>query len=518
MLKKRSVLLLIGLCFLLLFSACSNKAPADESSASGTGAATAPDKNLTIAISGDIGSFDAQNEGGILTQAVLVNMFDGLLRRDQNGQYQPNLAESYKQIDDVTWQFKLRSGVTFQNGDPLTSEDVKFSFDRIVNDKTMASHTSVETVKEVKIIDDLTLNIITASPDPLFLTRVSGAILPKAYLEKVGIEGFKEKPVGTGPYQFVEWKKDDKVVLKKYDHYFMGDVSDWENVVFRVIPEPSTRVSELLTGGVDLIEAIPPSEWDRVNNNEGTSVLPTPSPQTVLLIVNHRKDLVTSNPKVVEAIDYAINDKAIADNLFKGMVTPTRTRSYPGIVGYNKDLYNTFRYDPEKAKALLKEAGFESGLELNLQGPRGRYLLDAEVVQLVAGMLEQVGIKVKMEIFENTRYAQIRDSNQNRELMLAGYGIGNDLYYAVNNYHSKVMPQRIAYHNPEVDELIDKAQFNMNEEERLQQLTKVDQIAAEEMPYIPMYNDKEFLGISDKIEFKSRGDKMFFVVDITRKP
>lgn len=165
----------------------------------------------------------------------------------------------------MTLNIKLIEGITFHNGDPLTSEDVKFSIERVATDDTMVEYTFFKPIKEVEIIDDHNLNIITHEPLPTLLDLISKSaseILPKNYIEENGIDHFRKNPVGSGPYQYVEWVKDDRVVLEPYEDYFGGKETEWKQVIVRNIPEASTRVGELITGNAHIIDDVPPNEWD----------------------------------------------------------------------------------------------------------------------------------------------------------------------------------------------------------------------------------------------------------------
>mgnify|MGYP001305475745 CR=1 FL=1 len=528
-LRKPLKAVIVMMVLMLITAACSSnssKETKQESTTTASGGSeqttASGDKELQIALTFDMDTPDTHNSTSVSTESVMVNVQDYLLRRDNQAQLQPDLAENYENIDDYTWAFKLKEGVTFHNGDPLTSADVKFSLERVATDSTLQQYANYKTIKEVKIIDDYNFQIITNEPDPALpyrIAREGSGIFPKKYIEEQGWDAFLKKPIGTGPYEWVEWRKDDRVILKKYDNYFGGDVTDWDTVVFRTIAEASTRIGELLTGGIDIASSIPVTDWSRIEKNDGTSVVEAETTVMSMIMVNQNEGFATSNPKVREAIDYAIDNQALVDKFTNGIAVPSRTRVVPGVLGFEESLYNTFRYDPEKAKQLLKEAGYDNNLEITFGTLQGTSIYsNSEMAQLIAGMLEAVGIKVNLKVHERSEYIDTRNNGKNQELLLVGWNnLLFDASLAVNHFHSTYNPAGFGYNNPRVDELIEKAAVNMNPEERAEQYKEIQKIVAEELPYIYNYQFKDAYGASDALAYTPRVDQMFIVQEIKAK-
>ncbi|MGH8811005.1 MAG: ABC transporter substrate-binding protein, partial [Advenella sp.] len=380
---------------------------------------------LRIGIEQGILTFDPHNNGSFGTP--LMNIFDTLVRMNPEGKFLPNLVREFSRKDDLTWSFSLRPNITFHNGDALTSKDVKFSLERVASDKSLIENPRFNTIDSVKVINDTDFEIVTKIADPVLLNRLirmGGSILPQKYFTEHGTGYFNLHPVGSGPYRVMSYEMDRKLVLKKFSAYFKGNVADWDDAIFSVLPGEATRVNELVTGGMDVITEVPPAEWPRVNNHAGTKVIDAASTQVLLLMVNANEAFPTSDKRVRQAIEYAIDSRLIVDKLFGGLGTPTRTPITPGILGFDKDLYDKSSYDLKKSVALLQEAGYsrDKPLKLKLQIPKGRYLMDSELGQLIAAMLAQAGIQVQMELLENSKYVQVRNNNKNEALMLAGYG------------------------------------------------------------------------------------------------
>lgn len=478
-------------------------------------------RTLTIAIGTDMVSFDIHDHNNTSTEAIHINMFNYLFKRDVNKEIKPELVEKYELLDNTTWQFELKQGITFHNGDPLTAEDVKFSLERAAKDTSLRENPNYKQILEVKVLDDHTFQILTDGPQPALLNRLSrigSGILPKNYIEENGWENFLKKPIGTGPFQFVEWVRDDRIVFEPYENYWGGKVEEWDKLVFRVIPEASTRVGELLTGGVDIATNVAPNEWDRVNNNEGTSMISYDSNRVIMLTVRQTEGLPTSDPRVVEAIDLAIDNKALTEYVLGGAGTPTRTRLTPGNFGADESLFDTYVYDVERAKELLAEAGYPDGFELTLQSPHGRYLQDREVVEMIVGMLAEVGIRANLEFMEWSTFVEMRNSKTNKDLYFIGFGnsmFDGDLVADV--YRSERAAGEFDYVNKEVDELIAAARVNMDPNERAEQYKRIQQIIAEERPHIYLYLEKSNYGVSDRINFQPQMDEMIIASQITRK-
>ena len=515
--EMKKVILSVVLLASLLLAACSGGS--DETGSSGGKSGNGD--TLKIAMGSDILGFDIHDHNNTSTEAVHQNMFNYLFKRDKNNEIQPELVDTFEQVDELTVKMKLKEGVKFHNGDPLTSEDVKFTLERVATDTKLKEHPNYKQIKEVQVIDELTFNVVTHAPEPsLFhrLSRLGSGILPKKYIDENGWDHFLANPVGTGPYKFKEWVRDDRITLVPFEDYYLGKVDEWKEVVFRVIPENSTRVSELLTGGIDIAVNIPPSDWDRVDKNDGTSMKQEISNRTIMLVPRSTEGYPTSDVRVRQAIDYAIDDKSLTENALKGGGIPTKTRIGPGNFGHNPDLYDTYNYDLDKAKELLAEAGYKDGFEMTLHAPKGRYLQDAEVTEMIAGMLSQVGIKVNIEFMEWSSHVEMRTAKKNKDMYLIG--LGNSMFdgaYAVDFYNAERFAGETDYKNDEIEALLKASASNMNPEERAKQIQQIEEIAAVELPNIQLYQETINTGVSDRVDYTPAQDEMIYVPDIKKK-
>ncbi len=476
------------------------------------------EKTLTIGNTIDNVTFDIHDHGNTQTESIHVNIFEYLVKKDGNDPQKklPGLATSWKRTDDKTWRFELRKGVKFHNGDPFTAADVKFTLERVAKDKSLVDYSSYSGIQQVNVIDDYTVDIITKGPDPILLgrlSRISSGILPAAYFQKQGVEGFIRNPVGTGPYKLDKWIKDDRVELVKNTDYY-GDKPQWDRLVFRTIPESTTRISELLTGAIDIAVIIPPGDIQRVQDSGSTYYTDKDSARVQSLLVRQTPGVVTANPKVREAIELAIDKKGLVDNVLGGAGVPTQEAIGPGILGHEPKLFNTNVYNPERAKQLLVEAGYPNGVELTLSSPTST----KEVAETIAAYLTEVNFKVKLEILEQTQYKQRDNSNTFKELALQGKG--NSMFESplpLEVFTTENAKGQTDYSNPEVDKLLKDAATNLDDQKRAEQYQKAQEILAVDRPRIFLYQNKFNYGVSNRVELTPRVDEMFYADDIKLK-
>lgn len=464
---------------------------------------------LTIANPADITTTDPHNNNVITTSAVLTNIYSQLLRFDESGEIISDLAESWEAINDHSWEFSLHDQVTFHNGEAVTAEDVQFSLERLATDDTLQNYSLFNHFDTIEVIDNLTVQINTTEPDPQLLTRLatsSAAIFPKAHFEEVGSEEFFNNPIGSGPYQFDSWSQDNRVELVKYEDYFAGEPK-WETVYFSVVPEDSTRVSELLTNGVDIAFNIPTADIDRINEFDGTHVALEPIQRVIQMWLSNEEGEPTSDPVVRQAIDLAIDNQVIIDEILLGSAIATRTHITPGNFGADESLYDTYNYDPELARELLDEAGYEDGVEIDMSV--NNYY--TEMAEVTAGMLQDVGITVNMDLVEQSQFANRLFSNELDEAIFVGWGntmFDGSVLEFINE--GGVNP----YSNPEIEELLNAAAYNTNEDEREAQYQEAQQLLAEDLGIIYLFQLQGRYGVNDRLDYTPRLDELYYVDDI----
>ncbi|RJQ64477.1 MAG: hypothetical protein C4530_02150, partial [Desulfobacteraceae bacterium] len=344
-------------------------------------------------------------------------LYDSLVWVDDDGKVQPALAESWAVSEDrCTYTFKLRKGVVFHNDEPFTADSVVLTWQLMKQGKVKWSE-KFNFVKEVKKIDDHTVAVSTEKPSPLLLRVVAsfwGMIPPKYYSEK-GEQGFLNHPVGTGPFRFVEWKAGDRLVYEANPTYWEKEkYPKVKTLIFRPIPESSTRVAAIKTGEVDIVCRLSAEEAAQLDGQPGIKLIKYPIDRIFYVTFNNLttgKDKPTMDPRVRQAMNYAVDVDAIIDALFKGEGRPATGLVMSGNFGYDKAA-KPFGYDPKKAKALLKEAGYPDGFKMEMAGPTGAYTNFEQVMEAIQGYLAEVGIKTDLNLMESGKYWDLEAKKQ----------------------------------------------------------------------------------------------------------
>ncbi|MCK5154262.1 MAG: hypothetical protein KAQ93_07880, partial [Spirochaetales bacterium] len=356
-------------------------------------------KPLNFALSGNPDTLDPQKTSGTLTFQTVKSIYDTLAEPDENGVIVPALAESWDVSDDLlTWTFQLNKGVKFHNGDALTSADVKASVDRILAEETGSPHNKeFSVITSMDTPDELTIVFNLSSPQASFLASLAsgwGAILPKSLIDSD--HDFDSLPVGTGPFKLGEWVRDSKVVLVKNDDYWMKGLPKLNEIVLNIIPEASIQVQGLIAGQIDIVFII---DSDDIPLLESSSDVKLEENLTSLIMVMPMNTSVAplDDIRVRQAINYAIDKQKILDIAYGGG-EPIGTFMDRGNA-YYKDFSDLYPYNPEKAKALLKEAGIGDDVELKLYLPQN-YALHVKAGEMYQEMLTQVGLNVKIQLID----------------------------------------------------------------------------------------------------------------------
>lgn len=519
---KKNIRNALALCLAVLMLAtvlagcsggASSSTPASASASAASGTSSNDSTTLTLAINADILTTDPQALNNSTTTSVLYNVFSNLVKYDDAGEIVMDLAESYELLEDqVTWEFKIREDAVFHDGTPVTAEDVAWSLTRVMTDESSSDYMNFSPLAEAVAVDDYTVHVVSDDPYPIMLQLLckgGAAVLPKAYFEENGEEAWLANPIGSGPYQLTEYVKDDHVTLVPFADYYGEQNPDWEEVIFRVVPESSTRVGELIAGNVDAVNMVIPTEWERVNGNEGTAVVNGPSTRVYQLALKTDKG-PTADLRVRQAIDLAIDDQTIVDTILQGAGTPMLTRVPSGVNGCNEDLVGKYNYDPERAKELLAEAGYPDGFSMKIEAPTGRYTMDAEISQAIVAMLSQVGITVDLQLLESSAYSNVFSAHSAEDGFMTCFGLGFfDASYGMIGYFGVNTSGESNWNNQEYIDMYYEAEFNMNEEERTQLFQEMQQMVADEVPYAIICQIDNSYGVKDSITMTPRLDDVW---------
>ncbi|MCK7548950.1 ABC transporter substrate-binding protein [Marinobacter koreensis] len=462
-------------------------------------------KELKMAYDADPVTLDIHEQlsGGTLQLSHMA--FDPLLRWTKDLDFEPRLAKSWERIDDNTMRFTLRKGVKFHTGNELTSKDVKFTFDRLK--KSQDFKAIFKPISELKVIDDYTFDLITSEPYPLLLNTAT-YIFPldskfysgktedgkdKSAITKHGNSFASQHLSGTGPYTVVERQQGVRMVFKRFKDYWDTDSpGNVDKIVLTPIKENNTRVSALLSGGVDFIAPVPPTDLDRIKRDPDTNLVTMSGTRIILLTMNEERVEAFKNPKVRQAIAYAVNQEGIAAKIMKGFATPAAQLSPKGYQGHNDSLKP--RYDVAKAKELMKEAGYEDGFTITMMAPNNRYVNDDKIAQAVAAMLARINIKVDLKTLPKAQYWPEYDDRA-ADIMMIGWHA--DTEDSANFYEFLTMcPNKETgagqynagnYCNPEIDAMVEKANVETDLDKRAALLQEVEKRLYDDAAFIPLH-------------------------------
>jgi len=472
-------------------------------------AQTTQKKELITAQSGDVSKFDPHYSTSSNDVRVSFNLFDNLTSRHPDGKLYPGLATEWKLEGPTTWRFKLRQGVKFHNGDPLTSADVKYSIERTYDPaaKTMVA-TVFGTIEKIDAPDAVTVVITTKKPDPLLAARLAfygGQVVPKKYLESVGSDAFNAKPVGSGPVRFSSWVKDDRAVLEANPDYWGGKI-DMDRWIMRPIPETAPRIAALLKGEVDAITQLPPDQEERVAGNASTRVAGALYAGLYVLAVNSKRPPL-DNPLVKQALSLAIDRESIVKELWRGRgVVPN------GPIAKGDNHFDTslppLPYSPAEAKDRLKKAGYK-GEEIFIETTVAYVSQDKAMAEAIAAMWKDVGVNVKVEVIEYSVRAQ-----KNREKSFKGV-FWSDPTSTLSDPDGMMWrllgpggPQDY-WREAKFDELGNGARFSVDEKFRGQAYKEMTKIFLEHLPWLPVIQPYEDYGIQKYIDFTPNPNQQF---------
>lgn len=498
-------------------------------------------KDLTIGIRTEPSSLDPYFHSVLTNIQISDALFDTLVGRDANMGLEPRLAESW-QADGNVWTFKLRPGVKFSDGSPLTAEDVVFSVNRIRNVPNSPSPFTIylNSITKVEAVDDSTVRITTAKPYPLLLNNLSSVfIMSSKAAAGEAAEGKTtvqlnagEGLVGTGPYKFESWRRGSDLVFDR-NPYYWGQAGAWDKVIFRPIPTAATRVAALQAGDVDLIEDPAAEDLERLRALPHIKLVVRGPTNRAIFIGLDTDRAVTpgisgtdgKNPlqdvRVREALSLAIDRKALDDRIMNGMATPAAQLLPFPMFGTSEKLNTVPAADIERAKALLAEAGYPKGFELILGTPSGRYINDSKVAQTIAAMWARIGVKTTVEaaampvFFSNAQ-------NLKFSAYLLGWGpltgeTSNSLGSLLGTYNKETAMGSTnygRYSNPELDDLLAKASTELNDEKRSALLQRAGEVAAADYALLPIHFEHSAWAMKDTISYPGRVDQMTSVREI----
>jgi peptide/nickel transport system substrate-binding protein len=477
---------------------------------------------VVVAFGSNIPTLDPHMHTSRLAHIADYHLYDTLLYRDPKTNYQPapGLATSWRNVSPTTWELKLRQGVKFHNGEPFTAEAVKFSLERILDPGQKSPIRGNFTwIKGIKVLDDYTVQLLTEKPFPAaaeFLTLAY--VVPPKYLKAAGNDGFGKNPVGTGPYKYVEWRKAEHLIVEANKDYWKDSLKGMpqiKTIVFRSIPETTTQIAELLSGGVDIIRAVPPDQIEVLKASPNTRVSATRILRVNFLMLD-AFDRAAKTPlagqKVREAMAYAINADEMVSKILGGYAERTAAGLNPMHFGFDGSI-KPYPYDPERAKKLLAEAGYPNGFEVTLNTYSGSITSVDQMADAITGYLGKVGIKAKRRHIEDVG-TWTKGSREGKLEGMLYYSWGSNsifdadaLLYALG--HSTEPASYIR--DPELDKLLDAGRVEIDTKKRQEIYSKAQKLLHEKFYWIPITVQYTIEGVNKKLNYEASSDEMMRV-------
>lgn len=488
-------------------------------------------QTLRLGLASDITSLDPHLLAAQPNLVAARHVFDSLIDVDERTRLIPALAQSWRAVDPLTWEFTLRPGVRFHDGSPLTLDDVIFSLQRPLTLKTPGGFAAyVRAIAELRAVDDRTLRVRThvqygALPEDLN----SILIVSRRAAEQATSADFDRGRalIGTGPFRFASYARGDRLRLVRNEHYW-GPRPAWDAVELRALVTDPVRTAALLSGQVDAIEQVPSADYARLRAAGRHRFSQTVSWRTIFLHLDQYRERspgvgATPNPlldrRVREAISLAIDRSALTRVVLEGLAVPAANLVSPGVFGHDPQLAPD-PYDPARARQLLAQAGYPSGYALTLAGPNNRYMNDDQVVQAVAQMLARVGITPRVEVAPLNVYLA-RARREELSVALLGWGsFAGDL--ALRSLLLTHDPKKGhgawnwgRYSNPVLDALVVRALGTVRRDEREALARQAQALAAGDRAAVPLYHQLATWAMRPGLDYVARTDEFtlaqFFV-------
>ena len=478
---------------------------------------TAPVTGQTLTIAQDIDPADLY--GSRSTNNPMFPILESLyLDNPHSGEIEPLLALEHEMVSDTEVLIKLREGVNFTNGEKMNAEAVAHSIKLFADPKTVPAYgiyaSAIDTAEPV---DEYTVRVLLKKPSPIVtLLLAQVLVIPPKYWEEVGPKEFGQKPIGTGQFVLTEWLKDDRIVMDINADYWGEPPQGFDQLVWRTVPEASSRAAGLKTGEFDLAIAIPAIDAIEIEGLDDVSIYSGDVSRVFQLTLSSLPEHETpiQNKLVRQALNYAVDKEAIINSLFFGKAEPLNGQVLrKSQLGFNPDLQD-YPYDPEKAKAMLAEAGYPDGFTIPFKFPSGRYAQDREVSEAVAGMLSKVGVKTEMIALEPGEFLRQLRSKELAPMYFVGLAPQDDPAFQASQYVSTWRYTPIA--NEEIDALAEAGAKEMDVEKRRKIYQDMMALMHEEAPIIFLYDGIDVYGTDARLQnFLPRGDGRMFFYDVS---
>jgi peptide/nickel transport system substrate-binding protein len=496
-------------------------------------------QTLAVGLSADVTSIDPHYHLLSPNQSLADHVFNRLIERNDALRMLPGLALSWRAVDELTWEFKLRPGVAFHDGSPFTADDVAFSIERVATLKDSPGPFTIYTkeITGIQVVDPLTIRFKTARPHPLLPNDMAVvSIVSKKAASGAATADFNagKAAIGTGPYKLVRYARGDRIELVRNEAYW-GKKPQAQNLTFKILTNDAARVAALLSGDVQLIDAVPVADLKRLSGHPDLSVAQRTGTRVIYLYLDHARDAspfvtdkdgkpLASNPlkdlRVRQALAKAIDRETIRSRVMEGASRSTAQFMIPGLSGYSEAM-KVEPADIDGAKKLLTDAGYPNGFGLTLHGTNNRYVQDEQILQTLAQMWSRIGVAVKVE----AQPAAVFFARQNKsEYSMSMSGWSPDTFEASSPLRAFIATRNKdkglgtvnvgGYSNPKVDKLIEDAMATINEGERDKLLQQATQAALADVAVIPLHQQVNLWASRKGIQYGGRSDERTYAFDV----
>lgn len=486
---------------------------------------------------GDVNSMDPYTRQETFLLSFNANIYEPLVRRSPAMRPEPALAERWEQPSPTVWRFHLRRNVKFSDGTPFTAEDVIFSVQRV---RAPGSNLSsvLASVKEVRKVDDHTVDFETHVPNPILIQEITNwGIMSKSWSEQYNAtapadltarqENFATRnAMGTGPFRLVSREPDRRTVLEPNPGWWDTPQHNLQRAELNIIANDATRVAALLSGEVDFLYTVPPQDVERIRRSPGLRVVQGPELRTIYLGFDQsRPELLKSdvrgrnpfqNLRVRRAFYHAIDINAIHRTVMRGQARPTGMMWGPGVNGFVEAEDRRLPFEPETARRLLAEAGFPNGFGVTMDCPNDRYVNDEAICTAIVAMLARVGVRVTLNAQTRVRYfAEVNAPRYNTSFYLLGWTPAtSDAHNALFNLigtrdGTRGVFNNGGYSNPRMDELINRIAVETDPEKRQQLINDAAAIIRDDVPYVPLHQQQIVWAVRQGTEVVQTADNYF---------
>lgn len=450
---------------------------------------------VKVSVGSEPDNLDPMLSSATDTSAIMMNVFEGLLGFNEKGEFIPALAKSYDISEDgLTYSFKLKQGIKFHDGADFTSKDVKYTYEKLagLNEEAALNETLNQLLASVETPDDYSVNLVLKEKNAGFLSKATISVVEKDYTQN------STKPIGTGPFKFVEYIQGQKVILEKNQNYNTIEerVPSIDKVEFKIMTDANARLMGLKSGDLD-ITSVDAKNVEALKNDY--NMVQGPQNMVQLMALNNSVEPF-NNVKVRQAINYAVDKEEIINTVVNGNGTKVDSFLSPSMSTYfNTDLKNCYDTDIEKAKALLKEAGYENGFKMTITVP-SNYQTHVDTAQVIKNQLSKIGIEADIQLIEWAQWLDTVYAKANYQATIIGHSGKLDPNDFLNRFDSSYDKNYFKFSDPQYDELIHQAALSTDEVKRVELFKECQQLLVDQAAAVFIQDPDVIYAASKKVQ------------------